>query len=99
MGLGKRLRFERYLDLMKDQDSLDMRGRGEREERMADGFLTWVSNQTDDGIINRDSTFRRWSRFGGECYRYCRWTHLAPNPTSNLEDRNAKNLLPGILSS
>ena len=55
MGLGKRLRFERYSDLMKDQDRLDIRGRGEREERMTAGFLTWVSNQTDHGTINRDT--------------------------------------------
>lgn len=49
---------------MKDQDRLDMRGRGEREERMADGFLTWVSNQTDDGIINRDSTLEGGAGLG-----------------------------------
>lgn len=88
---------EVFKSLMKDQDRLDIGIGGETEGMMTPGFLTWVSNQADRGTINTDRAYRRWSRFWGECYRYCRWAHLSPNPMSNLEARKVKYLLPGIL--
>lgn len=78
--------------LIKDQDRVDMRNRRGKRGR-DDSWVPYVDNEADHGTINGDMEYRRWSRFGGDCSKYCGWAHRSPNPTSNGEDRKAKCFL------
>lgn len=78
--------------LMKDQDRVEMRNRRGKRGR-DDPRVSYLDNEADHGTINRDMEYRRWSRFRGDCSKYCRWARLSPNPTSNVEDRKAKCFL------